>query len=60
MKQREIKKESEKGKCRVHNKKLIYCEDCIEYLNAIEIMKVLRLDSKEQNKAYKKALKVLK
>jgi len=60
MKQREIKKESEKGKCKIHNKKLIYCKDCIEYLNAIEVMKVFRLGPNEQNKAYKKAFKVLK
>lgn len=47
-------------KCRIHNKELIYCKDCIETLSAINIIKVLRSNAKEQNKIYKEALKVLK
>jgi len=44
-------------KCRAHNEELIYCKDCVKTLKTIEIIKLLRLDSKEQEKIYKKALK---
>ena len=44
-------------KCRVHNKELVYCKDCVEVRDAIAIIKALRLDSEEQNRIYKEALK---
>lgn len=59
MKNKEIKLNSKTKKCRVHNKELIYCKDCVEVRNTIEIIKVLRLDAEEQNRVYKEALEKL-
>lgn len=43
-------------KCRVHNKELIYCKECVENLTMIEIIKVLRLDAKGRSKVDKEVL----
>lgn len=46
-------------KCRIHNKELTYCEDCIKIKNALLTVNILRMDTKGQVKVYKEALKKL-